>query len=122
MSSPWLFLPLEDYEGHIASPGVQPLSVLAELFKRALDYCLPESVAVLGVAGGNGLEQVDYTATERVPDTLPQKCQKEIPEKSDFAFPFGSLLQPKPTHHARTQGESNGVAFDNKRSEMKGEL
>ncbi len=72
MSSPWLFIPLEDYAGHMASPGVQQLSVLAELFKRALDYCLPESVAVLGVAGGNGLEQVDYTATERVPDTLPQ--------------------------------------------------
>lgn len=81
MSSPWLFIPLEDYEGHMASPGVQQLSVLAELFKRAPDYCLPESVAVLGVASGNALEQVDYTATESVLDTLPQKCQKEIPEK-----------------------------------------
>ena len=78
---------------------------------------------MLGGAGGNGLEQVDYTATERVPDTLRQKMPKrKFRKKSDFAFPFGSLLQPKPTHHARTQGESNGVAFDNKRSEMKGEL
>src|SRR5262245_2509414 len=50
----------------MGSPDVQQLTVLAELFKRALDYCLPESVAVLGVAGGNGLEQIDGAATKRV--------------------------------------------------------
>jgi hypothetical protein len=66
MSNPWLSIPLEDYEGHMGSPGVQQLTVLAELFKRALDYCLPESVAVLGVAGGNGLEQIDCAATKRI--------------------------------------------------------
>jgi len=49
MSNPWLSIPLQDYEGHMGSAGVQQLSVLSELFKRALDYCLPESVAVLGV-------------------------------------------------------------------------
>src|SRR5229473_1936879 len=66
MSNPWLSIPLEDYERHMSSPGVQQLTVLAELFKRALDYCLPESVAVLGIAGGNGLEQIDCAATKRI--------------------------------------------------------
>jgi hypothetical protein len=66
MSSPWLSIPLEDYEGHMGSEGVQQLTALAELFKRALDYCCPESVAVLGVAGGNGLEQIDCAATSRI--------------------------------------------------------
>ena len=66
MSNPWLSIPLEDYEGHMASPGVEQLTALAELFNRALDYCRPESVAVLGVAGGNGLEQIDCAATTRV--------------------------------------------------------
>src|SRR5258708_14839819 len=50
----------------MGSAGVQQLSALSELFKRALDRCLPESVAVLGVAGGNGLEQINCAATKRI--------------------------------------------------------
>jgi hypothetical protein len=65
MSNPWLSIPLEDYEGHMGSTGVRQSTVSAELFKRALDRCLPESVGVLGVAGGNGLEQIPCTATKR---------------------------------------------------------
>jgi SAM-dependent methyltransferase len=66
MSNPWLSIPLEDYEGHMGSAGVRQLTVLAELFKCALDRSLPESVAVLGVAGGNGLEQINCAATKRM--------------------------------------------------------
>ena len=66
MPNPWLSIPLEDYEGHMGSAGVQQLSVLSELFKRALDRCLPESVAVLGIAGGNGLEHIDDAVTKRI--------------------------------------------------------
>src|SRR5436305_9182848 len=66
MSNPWLSIPLGDYEGHMGSAGVRQLTVLAELFKCALDCCSPESVAVLGVAGGNGLEQIDCAATKRI--------------------------------------------------------
>jgi hypothetical protein len=43
--------PLADYEGHMSSAGVPQLTVLAELFKSALDRCRPESVALQGVAG-----------------------------------------------------------------------
>jgi len=50
----------------MASAGVRQLTALAELFKIALDRCRPESVAVLGVAGGNGLEQVDCASTKRI--------------------------------------------------------
>jgi hypothetical protein len=64
--NPWLSVPLKDYEGHMSSPGVQQLTVLAELFKCVLDYCRPESLALLGVAGGNGLEQIDGTVTRRI--------------------------------------------------------
>jgi SAM-dependent methyltransferase len=66
MSNPWLSITLEDYEGHMGSAGVQQLTALAELFKRALNLCLPESVAVLGIAGGNGLEEIDYAVTKRI--------------------------------------------------------
>src|SRR3954453_1245588 len=66
MSNPWLSIPLEDYEGHMGSAGVRQLTVLAELFQYALDRCLPESVAVLGVAGGNGLDRIDSATTKRI--------------------------------------------------------
>ena len=50
----------------MGAAGVQQLSVLSELFRCALDRCIPESVAVLGVAGGKGLEQINCSATKRI--------------------------------------------------------
>jgi SAM-dependent methyltransferase len=64
--NPWLALPLEDYEGHMGSAAVNQLAPLADLFGEALARLRPRSVAVLGVAGGNGLEHVDSTLTTRV--------------------------------------------------------
>lgn len=66
MSSPWLEVPLEDYEGHMLAPEVAQLPVLADLFAQALALRRPTSVAVLGVAGGNGLDRVDPALTKRV--------------------------------------------------------
>ena len=71
MSDPWLSIPLADYEGHMGADNVQQLSALSGLFKRALDVCLPDSVAILGIAGGNGLEHVNpATIKTRMRDGL----------------------------------------------------
>ena len=64
--NPWLAVPLDDYEGHMGSAGANQLAPLADLFGEALVRLRPRSVAVLGVAGGNGLEHVDGTLTTRV--------------------------------------------------------
>jgi SAM-dependent methyltransferase len=66
MTSPWLSVPLEDYEAHMSSEGVQQLPALADLFKHSLERCMPESLAVLGLAGGNGLEHIDSIITKRI--------------------------------------------------------
>jgi hypothetical protein len=66
MSNPWLTVPLTDYEGHMRSAHVQQLNALSELFATALAYSRPVSVAVLGIAGGNGLERIDLSRTKRV--------------------------------------------------------
>lgn len=66
MPSPWLDVPLDDYEGHMQSAEVQQLGVLSELFAEALAICRPASVAVLGIAGGNGLDRIDRSITKRV--------------------------------------------------------
>jgi hypothetical protein len=50
----------------MGSAAVNQLAPLADLFGEALARLRPRSVAVLGVAGGNGLEHVDSTLTTRV--------------------------------------------------------
>ena len=66
MPNPWLSVPLADYEAHMNSAEVQQLAALSDLFAEALAICRPASVAVLGVAGGNGLDRIDANLTHRV--------------------------------------------------------
>ena len=64
--NPWLRVPLADYEGHMRAPGVEQFDALAELFAQALRTCEPRSVAILGVAGGNGLDAIDRAVVGRI--------------------------------------------------------
>jgi hypothetical protein len=66
MRNPWLDIPLLDYEGHMNSANVAQLTALADLFEEALRFCRPESVAILGIAGGNGLDRIDLRLTKRI--------------------------------------------------------
>ena len=66
MDQPWLQVPLNDYEGHMGAAGVDQLAPLADHFAEALAFCKPQSVAIVGIAGGNGLQHVDPSATTRV--------------------------------------------------------
>jgi hypothetical protein len=66
VANPWLEIPLADYEGHMSSAEVQQLEALSDLFAAALKYCQPSSVAILGVAGGNGLKHVNRAVTRRI--------------------------------------------------------
>ena len=58
MKSPWLDVPLEEYEGHMAWPGVGQAQLLGETLSLAIEQFSPQSVAVLGCAGGNGFERI----------------------------------------------------------------
>ena len=64
--NPWQEIPLADYEAHMNAEAVKQASVLSKLFEEALALRNPVSVAVLGVAGGNGLERIDGRQTRRV--------------------------------------------------------
>lgn len=66
MLNPWLAVPLREYEQHMDSPEVGQLGTLSELFAEALARCSPSSVALLGVAGGNGLDRIDSGIASRV--------------------------------------------------------
>src|SRR5579862_7738040 len=66
MSNPWLTVPLSECEQHMSSVEVQQLGALSDFFAEVLGRCRPSSVAVLGIAGGNGLDHIDSTVTARV--------------------------------------------------------
>lgn len=66
MPNPWIDIPLADYEGHMSAPEVRQSAALSDLFAEAIALRHPASIAVLGVAGGNGLERIDASAVSRV--------------------------------------------------------
>jgi len=47
-------------------PHVAQLNALADLFEETLMKCSPDSVAILGIAGGNGLSRIDPVVTTRI--------------------------------------------------------
>jgi SAM-dependent methyltransferase len=66
MTNPWLQIPLSDYEAHMALPHVRQAQLLSDVFGCVLDRYAPRSAALLGSAGGNGLEQAVTRRIERV--------------------------------------------------------
>jgi hypothetical protein len=65
MSNPWLNIPLDDYEGHMSLPAVGQAQMIAEQLDHAL----------IGCAGGNGLERIAGRPIERVVarDAVPRR-------------------------------------------------
>lgn len=59
MDNPWKYIELSDYENHMKSDSVMQLQTLNEMMKKQLNTYSVDSVMILGIAGGNGLEHVD---------------------------------------------------------------
>lgn len=66
MKNPWLEIPLEDYEAHMALPNVGQAPLLAGLLAGAVYRYEPHSLAILGCSGGNGLERILDTQVQRI--------------------------------------------------------
>lgn len=64
--NPWTHIPLADYEGHMEFPAIGQAAFLAAEFRQAVAATRPRSVALLGCAGGNGLEALHDSEVERV--------------------------------------------------------
>lgn len=61
MTNPWLEIPLDDYEGHMALPEVGQAQLLSGLLAEALTAFAPTSVLVIGCSGGNGFDRIPAT-------------------------------------------------------------
>ncbi|MHC1739267.1 MAG: class I SAM-dependent methyltransferase [Ignavibacteriaceae bacterium] len=66
MNNPWLNISLEDYEKHMSLSSIAQAQYLSSFFQISLTLYHPKSVAILGCAGGNGLEKINPEITQRV--------------------------------------------------------
>jgi trans-aconitate methyltransferase len=78
MTSPWLDIPLDEYEAHMALPSVGQAQLIAEQLRDLVRQAAPQSVAVIGCAGGNGFDHLAEMAVTRVVgvDINPQYLEK----------------------------------------------
>lgn len=66
MLNPFLEIPLDVYENHMSLDTVQQLPILNNIMKKQLISYEVNSVMILGIAGGNGLEHIDIKKTDIV--------------------------------------------------------
>ena len=59
MPNPWEEISLDDYENHMSLDSVRQLQALDSIMQEQFAAYHVETAAVLGVAGGNGLEHID---------------------------------------------------------------
>ncbi len=58
MSNPWEEIDLSDYEKHMSLDSVRQLQTMGQMMKEQFEAYPVQTAAVLGVAGGNGLEHI----------------------------------------------------------------
>lgn len=66
MSNPWEKVSLEDYENHMKLASVQQLHTLNEIMKSQIYKYNISTIAILGIAGGNGLDLIDNSRIKMV--------------------------------------------------------
>ena len=64
--SPWLDIPLAEYEGHMSLPSIGQAGMLADQLAALIAEYAPPSVAVIGCAGGNGFDRISPEKTSRL--------------------------------------------------------
>lgn len=105
MMNPWLKIPLTDYEGHMSLPSIAQAEMLAEELRLTLLKAQPESLAVIGCAGGNGFEHIDPLVTKRIVsidinsgyiDMLKIRFSDKLPGLETYALDIQSREIPIP--------------------------
>jgi predicted RNA methylase len=66
MQNAWLGVPISDYEAHMSFEGVEQLQALNQILSEQLDAFDTESVMILGITGGNGLEHIDTAKIKEI--------------------------------------------------------
>ncbi|MFZ2538641.1 MAG: methyltransferase type 11, partial [Oscillospiraceae bacterium] len=59
MENPWVKVSLNNYEQHMKLADIQQLQTLNQIMKQQIKQHQIKTIAILGIAGGNGLEHID---------------------------------------------------------------
>lgn len=66
MSNPWEEIDLSDYENHMSLESVYQLQVLNKMMREQFETYDIETIMILGIAGGNGLEHINKEQIKKV--------------------------------------------------------
>lgn len=66
MNNPWEQIKLSDYENHMKLDSVMQLQTMNAMMKKQLNRSRINTVMILGIAGGNGLEHIDTKKIQKV--------------------------------------------------------
>ena len=88
MSNPWEEIDLSDYENHMSLESVYQLQILNEMMKEQFYTYDVDTIMVLGIAGGNGLEHIRKEKFEKVYGVdvnrnFLAECKKRYSELAD---------------------------------------
>lgn len=66
MSNPWEKIELSDYENHMSLGSVYQLQMLNQMMQEQFETYNIDTIMILGVAGGNGLEHINKNKIKKV--------------------------------------------------------
>lgn len=106
MDNPWKEIDLTAYEKHMSLNNVFQLQALNKMMKNQF-YSYPvQSVMVLGVAGGNGLEHIDKQTFKKVYGVDINKDYLDV-----CAYRYPELREVLDTIHADLTQETNKLPY-----------
>lgn len=89
MSNPWKEIDLSDYENHMSLDSVYQLQILNEMMREQFEEYDIDTIMILGIAGGNGLEHINKEKIRKVYgiDVNPNfllECKRRYDELGDM--------------------------------------
>ena len=66
MGNPWEEIELSDYENHMSLESVFQLQILNKMMKEQFEAYSINTIMILGIAGGNGLEHINKEQIKKV--------------------------------------------------------
>lgn len=88
MSNPWEEIALDDYENHMSLESVYQLQKLNEMMRKQFESYDIDTMMILGIAGGNGLEHIQKEKIKKVfgvdvNQSFLLECKKRYKELGD---------------------------------------
>jgi ubiquinone/menaquinone biosynthesis C-methylase UbiE len=66
VKNPWLKIKLSDYENHMSLPNIAQSNYLSEFLEKLQNEYKPNSLALIGCSGGNGLDKINSIITQKI--------------------------------------------------------